>query len=288
MILINGQKIKENILRRLQSEISQSKIKPGLAVVLVGHNQESELYVRLKEEAARQIGINFHLFKFSQATEEKKIIDEIKKLNNDSSINGIIVQLPLPLLLNQNKIISAIKLEKDVDGFHWQNRRLLRLGRKPKMEPVLPLAIWRALEETGENLSNKVFRAVVSSDIFGQTLGEFLKMKLNKLDYQYLVKKVCLDKGLENFLPEADVVVLVCGCPKMIRKSMIKDKSILIDAGITRIENKIVGDIDRDSVQEKAKYLTPTPGGIGPITVATLLENTWKAAKNSTEKRESE
>ncbi len=279
MKIINGKKIKREILVEIKKKIERQNLVPGLATILIGQDQASELYVNLKEKAAKKIGVRFHLFRFPSVVVEKEIINQIKKLNEDSSINGIIVQLPLPPLLNTDKIISAIKPGKDADGFQWQNRKLLKLGHKPKIEPVLPLAIWRALEETGENLNKKIFRAVVSSDVFGQTLGEFLKTRLEKINYQYLVKNVCLDRGLEKFLPEADVIISVCGCPRMIRKSMIKDGVILIDAGITKVENKIVGDIDQYSVKEKAKFLTPTPGGIGPITVATLLENVVKISE---------
>ena len=278
MQLIDGRKIKKRILTELKRKIEQERISPELATILVGQNPESELYVNLKKEAAQKVGIKFHLFKFPSAATEKEIINQIKELNGDPSIDGIIVQLPLPPLLNPDKVISAIKPKKDVDGFQWQNRKLLRLGKKPKVDPVLPLAIWRALKETNEDFNKKIFRVVVSSDIFGQTLGEFLKMRLDKVNYQYLVKRVCLDKGLEKFLPEADVIISVCGCPKMIRKSMIKEGSVLIDAGVAKIGDKVIGDVDQNSVNEKAKFLTPTPGGIGPITVATLLENVWKVS----------
>ncbi len=281
MKLFNGKKAAQEILTELGNRIKKEKIQPALAVILVGDDEASRVYVRLKKEAGRKIGIKVHDFVFSGQTKEEEIIAKIKELNADEKVHGIIVQLPLPAVFNPDRIIGAIEPTKDVDGFHKENFRLLEKGKEPNFFPVLPLVILevisRAVKGDFKKLAGKNILALVNSEIFGRGL----KMVLAKegLALKFQVRNTCLTLGLEKEMQQADVLISVCGCPNLIKGEMIKKGVILIDAGFTRYhDGKVIGDANRDSVAEKAVFLTPVPGGIGPFTVALLLRNVFLAA----------
>jgi methylenetetrahydrofolate dehydrogenase (NADP+)/methenyltetrahydrofolate cyclohydrolase len=307
MKLFEGRRIADEILTRLKKEIKEKKLKPKLAVILVGEDEASKIYIRLKKEATERIGAEFELFKYDTGVSEGKIISKINELNKDNSTSGIIVQLPLPFKFDRDKIIGAICPRKDVDGFHEENRQLFTEGRQ-RFEPVLPSAILMATKDAyqpvisaqagiqksvvsnkkkrldprlreDDKLKGKKAVALVNSDIF----GEILKIVLEKegIDFKYKLQKVCLISGVDEELKGADIVITVCGCPNLVRGEMIKKGAVLIDAGIFRAENgKVVGDVDRASVENIADYLTPVPGGIGPLVIALLLKNIYLAAKN--------
>ena len=285
MKLFEGRRIADEILTRLKKEIKEKKLKPKLAVILVGEDEASKIYIRLKKEATERIGAEFELFKYDTGVSEGKIISKINELNKDNSTSGIIVQLPLPFKFDRDKIIGAICPRKDVDGFHEENRQLFTEGRQ-RFEPVLPSAILMATKDAyqpvisaqagiqksvvsnkkkrldprlreDDKLKGKKAVAFVNSDIF----GEILKIVLEKegIDFKYKLQKVCLISGVDEELKGA----------------------VLIDAGIFRAENgKVVGDVERASVENIADYLTPVPGGIGPLVIALLLKNIYLAAKN--------
>ncbi|MBI4709489.1 MAG: bifunctional 5,10-methylenetetrahydrofolate dehydrogenase/5,10-methenyltetrahydrofolate cyclohydrolase [Candidatus Portnoybacteria bacterium] len=278
MKLFDGRQAAKHILEELKKKIKKEKIQSCLAVISVGENEESKLYVKLKKEAAEKIGIKVREYVFSTQAKEEEIIATIEALNEDKEVSGILVQLPLPAMLNTEKIIGAINPAKDVDGFHKENRRLLEKG-DIKFMPVLPLAILTAVKiGADDNLTNKKILALVNSDIFGATLK--LVFKKEGADIEYLVRNTCIVAGAEKQLKEADVLIMVCGCPNFIKGEMIKEGAILIDAGITRFsDGKVVGDFDRKSVEPKAAFLTPVPGGIGPLVVALLLRNVYLAGK---------
>ncbi len=272
MEIFDGKKIAEEILTHLKEEVGSMKRKPGLAVIFVGDNPESELYVENKKKAAKEIGIRFSLFRFRDIVKEEIIIKKIKELNKDTSIDGIIVQLPLPEEINTNNIVSAILPQKDVDGFHKENRKLLKAG-DPYFVPVLPAAIEIALQKVPGGFVNKKIVAIVNSDIFGETLKDFLKREDFKLEM--LVRDKCLISDIKKKISQSDIVISVCGKPRYIKGDFLKKRVSLIDAGIKLMENKIVGDVDRKSVERKASFLTPVPGGIGPLVVALLLNNVY-------------
>ena len=257
MELFDGKKVANKILKETAERIKKTRLKPGLAVILVGHNAASEIYVRLKKEAAKKVGINFFEFKFNENVQEEEIIEKINELNAREDINGIIVQLPLPAVLNQDKIMEVVSPRKDVDGFHPQNRRALAKG-------------------ADKRLVGKKVLALVNSEVLGQALKMFFENE--EADFAYQVRNVCLIAGAEKAINQADILISVCGCPNLIKGELIKQGAILIDAGITRYtDGRIIGDVDMASVRNKASFLTPTPGGIGPLTVALLLRNVYLA-----------
>lgn len=278
MKLFDGKKVSQKILKELAEEIKKAKIKPRLAVILVGEDEASKLYVKLKKEAGKKVGIEVQEHRFSSQAPEDEIISYINRLNNDLDVNGIIVQLPLPAVLNADKIIEAIDSKKDVDGFHRENRKLLEKGKEAIL-PILPIVILTALDSAKKLVTGKNVLALVNSDIFGQTLKIILAREGFAVDY--LVRNTCVLFGAEKELKTADILISVCGCPNMIKGESIKEGAILIDAGVTRYhDGKVVGDIDRESVKNKAAFLTPVPGGLGPLTVALLLRNVYLVAEN--------
>jgi len=311
MRLFNGKKVAEKILKNLKQKIRKENLKPKLAVILVGEDEASKIYIRLKKEAAGRVGVGFELYRYDNSIEEEEIIAKIKELNERADITGIIIQLPLPEGLNRDKIISAIDVLKDVDGFHTENRRLFEQG-KPNFEPVLPNAILTAIKEAyhqpscrtcfgislpeilkqvenkfsaskqddkkSKILQNKKAVALVNSDIFGQTLKLFLEME--EINFKYIIRNACLIKGAEKELKQADIVISVCGCPGLITGETIKKGAIVIDGGIFRSKDgKVVGDVERASVEGVASFLTPVPGGLGPLVIALLLNNVFIASK---------
>ncbi len=282
MKLFNGKAAANKILKELKEAIAKEKRSPKLAIVLVGEDEASKLYVKLKKETGKKIGIEVQEHRFNANAPEEEIISYIERLNNDLDVNGIIVQLPLPAVLNTDKIIEAIDPKKDVDGFHKENRKLLEKGKETIL-PVLPLVILTALDSAKKLVANKNVLALVNSDVFGQTLKIILTREGFTVDY--LVRNTCVLFGAEKELKMADILISACGCPNMIKGESIKEGAVLIDAGITRYhDGKIVGDIDRESVKNKAAFLTPVPGGLGPLTVALLLRNVYLAADNSAKK----
>lgn len=278
MKLFNGKRVADKILKELKELISHEKRAPVLAVILVGDNEASKLYIKLKKKASEKIGMKVQEHHFNGQAKEDEIISYIKRLNDDLDVSGIIVQLPLPAVLNADKIIEAIAPAKDVDGFHKENRKRLEKGEEV-LTPVLPAAILRALQPVlKKGQEGKKILALVNSELFGQTLK--LVLAREGLNMDYLVRNTCVIFGAEKEMKEADVLISVCGCPNMIKGESIKDGVILIDAGVTRYhDGKVVGDVDQQSVAGKASFLTPVPGGLGPLTVALLLKNVYLAAK---------
>lgn len=280
MKIFNGKKAADKILKELAAAIKKEKLKPVLAVILVGDNEASQLYVDLKKAAGKKVGVEVIEYKFNAQSKEEEIISCLKELNKDPKISGIIVQLPLPATFNADKIISEIDFEKDVDGFRPSAKKLLGKN-KQVLKAVLPSAILTVLQVAWKNgLAGKNIFALVNSEVFGQALKSLFAQTGAEIDYK--VRNTCVVLGSEKELRSADAVVSVCGCPNMIKGEMIKEGAVLVDAGITRYhDGKVAGDIDRQSVAGKAAFLTPVPGGIGPLTVALLLRNVYLASKKS-------
>ena len=278
MKLFNGRKVADKILDELKLDIMKNKLKPKLAVILVGEDEPSKIYVRLKKQAGAKIGVRVDVYRFKSANKEEDIAMKVKELNRDKGINGIIVQLPLPPRFKTNAITGLIDPKKDVDGFHRVNQQLLQKGR-PRFIPPLPAAILLAAREGARNmLKNKKVSAMVNS----RTFGNVLKIVLEKEEvrFDYLVKKVCMISGSEDEFQGADILITACGCPNLVGKDMIKRGAVVIDAGITRYHNRrVVGDVNREEISKKAGFLTPVPGGVGPVAVALLLKNVCNAYK---------
>ena len=286
MEIFNGKKTAEKILSDLKIKIRKLRVKPTLATILVGEDRASKLYIKLKKKAAQRIGAKLVLYKFkSGAGEESKfssstsfrkrnsakeedIIHKIESLNENKEVQGIIVQLPLPKGFNAKKITGKISRKKDVDGFQQGSY----------FPPVLPSAILIALREAIKSQRSKKFLALVNSRIFGKTLKRFLKKE--RIRVNYILRKELTHSKLKTKLNSADVIITACGIPNLIKNNMVKRGVVLIDAGITRLPGKkVLGDVDKKSVKDKASFLTPVPGGIGPLSVALLLKNTYLAVK---------
>jgi 5,10-methylene-tetrahydrofolate dehydrogenase/methenyl tetrahydrofolate cyclohydrolase len=272
MKIFNGKKEIEKILKDLKAKIKKGKKKPVLKIFYIGKNSGSDLYIKNKKIVAKKIGIVVFCYRFKENAKENDIIDKIKLNNKYPSVDGIIVQLPLPKKFNTERIINSLNPKKDVDGFHEINRKLLKNNRQ-YFEPVLPHAISIVLKSALRNLKGKKIIALVNSDIFGQTLKNFFENK--KIKIKYIISKKISE--IKSSLKSADVIISACGNPRFIKGEMIKKGAILIDAGINFINGKLLGDVDRESVVKKASFLTPVPGGIGPFTVALLLKNVYKA-----------
>ncbi|MFH1582519.1 MAG: bifunctional 5,10-methylenetetrahydrofolate dehydrogenase/5,10-methenyltetrahydrofolate cyclohydrolase [bacterium] len=267
MKIFDGKKEAEKIVSRLRDKIKKEKIKPKLAVIWVGDNKSSKVFIKKKKELAKKIKAKLAVFHFKGNAKEKDIIAKIDRLNKDFSTHGIIIQLPLPKKINTENIIKRVSLQKDVDGFHPKNRALLKKG-EPYFYPVIPSIIYSILQK---NSKRKII-ALVNSDIFGKTLRDFLNRK--NINISYFSKKSILP----NF-KKTDVVISIKGIPGLIRANMIKKGVVLIDGGNTLLNKKVVGDVDRKSVGNKPSFLTPVPGGLGPISVALLFDNLYLAFK---------
>ncbi len=256
---IDGKAIAEKFKDQIAEQIFKlDGPRPNLAIILVGEREDSKLYVSLKQKEGVKVGVDTHLYEFIENTSEAELLKVINFLNKDNLIDGILVQLPLPPHFNTDKIIAAIDPKKDVDGFHENHPYYI-------LSPVLA-SILACLEEINFDFENKTACILHNSDIFGQS-----------------VKKLLEEKGLQVSLKEApdqaDLLISALGKPHFIKKEMIKDKAVIIDIGITKVDSKVLGDVDFEDVKNKASYITPVPGGIGPMTIAFLFKNVLEIFK---------
>lgn len=282
MKLLQGRKIADEILAGIKLRIKKQKLKPCLAVILVGENRASKLYVELKTRAAKKIGMALALHRFKSGAKEKDIIKLIESLNKDKKINGILVQLPLLNKYHAQKIISVISPQKDADGFSAEGGSLPAGGHGAsgghpsknftKILPVFPAAIMKLLENTRVNLKNKKGMVISNSDIFGKIMIK--AMEKRKIKAIYLLSKN-LKRNIDK-IKSFDILITAVGKPRIINGKMIKKGAIIIDGGIAKRGKKVSGDVDFSSVAGIAGYLSPVPGGVGPVTVACLLENVYQ------------
>lgn len=273
--ILSGKKLAKKILQKLAEKIRQAQIKPGLAVVLVGDDPASHLYTELKGEACEQVGIHYERYFFPEDTKQEAVVKKIQELNKQSNIHGIIVQLPLPKHLNESEIISIIDPEKDADGFHPANIEKFQQGQAVIISPLLQ-TIETFLKQTGESLDGKNGVVLGNSDLFVQNV----ETTLNRLGVES-THYHALEHGSIKFIKQAEVIVIALGQPECLKGEMIMLGAIIIDVGITKTNGQTLGDVDKKSVAGKAGYLTPVPGGVGPMTVAYLLENTYHLARQS-------
>ncbi len=272
--LLNGKKIAQEIRNEIKKEIMKTKKKPHLAVVLVGKNPASQVYVHHKEQACEEVGIKFSLHRLPEKISQKKLLSSVESLGKDKKIDAILIQLPLPKKIKEEEIINTIPPEKDVDGFHPINIGKLAKGLEC-FSPATPSGIIRLLEEYKIEISGKNVVIVGRSNIVGKPLALMFLQKNATVT-------VCHSKtiSLENFTKKADILVSAVGKPNIIKADMIKKGVVLIDVGINRLSSgKLVGDVDFAGCQKKASAITPVPGGVGPMTIAMLLENCLKTKK---------
>ncbi|MBE6154227.1 MAG: bifunctional methylenetetrahydrofolate dehydrogenase/methenyltetrahydrofolate cyclohydrolase FolD [Firmicutes bacterium] len=278
MKIIDGKKIANEIKEELKLGIVNNNLHPGLAIVMVGNDPASEIYVRNKLKACDEIGINGSLIKFNESNAEEEIIKKIELLNLDNKIDGIIVQCPLPNKFNEDKILNSVSYTKDVDGFGINS-----LGRLISSEPLFlsatPAGIIKMLEHENVDIEGKNVVIVGRSKIVGKPLALAL---LNKNATVTITHSKT--KNLNEITSKADILVVAIGKDRFIKEDYIKEGAIVIDVGINRIDGKLYGDVDFDNIKEKCSYITPVPGGVGPMTIAMLLSNVVKSARLKKEK----
>jgi len=275
MNIIDGKQIAQDLRNSIKGKVKELDRAPGLAVILVGDDPASAVYVRNKDNACKEVGFYSEKINKSADITQDELLDEIKRLNNDDKIDGILVQLPLPAHLDANLVIETISPEKDVDGFHSENIGKL-MQNKSYLRPCTPKGVMTMLETTGIDLVGKNAVVVGASNIVGRP------MAMELLNARATVT-ICNSKtqDLPGKLKQADIVVAAVGIPQMVQGDWIKAGAIVIDVGINRLDSgKLVGDVDFDSAKEVASWITPVPGGVGPMTIATLLENTLTAFEN--------
>ncbi|MDZ7798738.1 MAG: bifunctional 5,10-methylenetetrahydrofolate dehydrogenase/5,10-methenyltetrahydrofolate cyclohydrolase [Patescibacteria group bacterium] len=271
--IIDGQALAEKIKKNLKNKISKTSFTPGLAVILVGDDKASHLYVSLKEKACQKVGFHFEKHLFNAQTQEKEIIEKVENLNKNSSIAGIIVQLPLPRHLDQDKIIKKIDWRKDVDGFHPFNIKKILEGQDVIL-PGLIKSVLALLKKARVSPKKKKIALLANSDV----LIKPLKYILEKRGGQVEIKKQ--GDYFQDTTRQSDIIIIAYGRPNLIKESMIKEGATIIDIGFNRLDDKkSVGDVDFEDVKDKVKKISPVPGGVGPLTVAFLLENTYLSAQ---------
>lgn len=270
--IIDGKQIAADIREKLKQKIASLPVAPQLAIVLVGNDEPSLIYVRNKQKAAAQIGLQSQLYHMDEDTSEEELLNVIAKLNADKQINGIIVQLPLPKQLNTNRIINAISPLKDVDGFHPYNTGMLQNNEQPYFIAATPLGVMKLIKSVNQNLSGKNVVLIGASLIVGRPLATLLLNQECTVSITH-----AQTKNIKELTTKADILVAACGVAKLVKADWIKENAILIDVGINRDGGKLCGDIDFEDVKEKAGAITPVPGGVGPMTIAMLLSNTVDA-----------
>ena len=269
-ILIDVKSIVENkkiFLKKKVNELKRNRIVPKLAVILANDLDASKIYVRKKREMCSELGVEEIEYMLDKDTTTEKVLDIINRLNEDDSVHGILVQLPVFKHLDERKILESISPKKDIDGFHPLNIGKLLMG-KPEIVACTPRGIMSIIESTGVDLTSKTAVVVGRSIIVGKPVSALL---LNK--NATVITCHSKTKNLKKYTKMADVLVVAAGVPHLITSDMVKKNAIVIDVGINRIDGKIIGDVDTENVLDVAKYVTPVPGGVGITTVVSLLEN---------------
>ena len=277
-MIIDGKKEAAVLRDKIKKEIELIKSKtnkvPGLTVILIGDFAPSQIYVRNKEKNSKEVGINSEVVKYPKEVTEQEVLKKIETLNNDNNVSGILVQLPLPTQINKEKIINAIDPKKDVDGFHPTNVGNLSSGYKATV-PCTPLGCLLLIKKIEPSLSGKHAVIIGRSNLNGKPMA------------QLLLKENCTvtivhskTKDLKVECQKADILVAAVGVANLVKGDWVKENSIVIDVGINKVGDKIVGDVELESVKDIAKAITPVPGGVGPMTIACLLKNTLECFKD--------
>ena len=278
-MIIDGKKVAADLRAKLKQQVAELNALhnevPGLTVILVGEDAPSKIYVKNKEKSAIEVGIKSEVIKYPADVEEKILLDKIKELNNNDKVSGILVQLPLPRHIDKRKVIETIDHKKDVDGFHPMNVGNLSSGYDSSI-PCTPLGCSLLIKQVERNLSGKHVVIIGRSNLNGKPMA------------QLLLKENCTvtithskTKDLKTECLRADIVVAAVGIPKLVKGNWVKKGAIIIDVGINKTDSGLVGDVDFDGVSKVAKAITPVPGGVGPMTIACLLNNTIECFKKS-------
>lgn len=275
---IDGKQIAGLVTEKVKERVEDLKSKgivPGLAVVLVGSNPASQTYVNNKAKTCERLGMYSVQIELDENISETELLKNVEALNEDAKIHGILVQLPLPSQIDEDRVIAAISPQKDVDGFHPVNVGKMMIGQ-PSFLPCTPFGVMKLLEYSDVEIAGKHAVIIGRSNIVGKPMGQLLLQKDATVTYCH-----SRTKDLQAFTKQADILIVATGRAKMIDASYIKDGAVVIDVGINRDENqKLCGDVDFESAQEVASKITPVPGGVGPMTIAMLMENTCLAAEN--------
>ena len=278
-MIINGKKVAADLRGELKKKVVELKSSynaiPGLTVILVGEDLPSKIYVKNKEKSAIEVGINSEVLRYSDNVEEQVVLNKIKELNKNDKVSGILVQLPLPKHINKRKVIETIDPKKDVDGLHPVNVGNLSSGYNSTI-PCTPLGCYLLIKNTEKNLNGKRAVIIGRSNLNGKPMT------------QLLLKENCTvtithskTKDLKSECSRADIIVAAVGRPKLVKGDWVKKGAIVIDVGINKTDNGLVGDVDFDEVSKVAKAITPVPGGVGPMTIACLLNNTVECFKKA-------
>ena len=276
-MIIDGKKEAQLLRDEIKKEIDSIKLKdnqvPGLAVILIGDFAPSQIYVKNKEKNAKEVGINSEVVRYPKEIAEQEVIKKIRELNDNEAVSGILVQLPLPSQINKEKIINAINPLKDVDGFHPVNVGNLSSGYHATV-PCTPLGCLFLIKKTESNLSGKHAVIIGRSNLNGKPMAQLL---LKENCTVTIVHSKTRDLKIECL--KADILVAAVGVPNLVKGDWVKKDAIVIDVGINKVGDKIVGDVDFDNVKDKVRAITPVPGGVGPMTIACLLKNTLECFK---------
>tara|TARA_B110001454_G_C12602374_1_gene385040 strand:+ start:45 stop:881 length:837 start_codon:yes stop_codon:yes gene_type:complete len=277
-MIIDGKKeaqlLREEIKKEIDSIKSKNNKVPGLTVILIGNYAPSQIYVKNKEKNAKEVGINSEVVRYSKEVTEQEVLNKIKELNDNDAVSGILVQLPLPPQINKEKIINAIDPTKDVDGFHPINVGNLSSGYNATV-PCTPLGCLLLIKKVEPNLSGKHAVIIGRSNLNGKPMAQLL---LNENCTVTIVHSKTKDLKVE--CQKADILVAAVGVANLVKGDWVKENSIVIDVGINKVGDKIVGDVEFESVKDIAKAITPVPGGVGPMTIACLLKNTLECFKD--------
>lgn len=276
--LINGKEVSAGVKLRVKNETqkiyNENGIKPGLAVIIVGNDPASRVYVNSKKKACEEVGFNSYEYALSEETTQEELVELVNKLNNDKNVNGILCQLPLSKHLDENAIINTIKPEKDVDAFHPFNVGKIMIGEFAFL-PCTPAGVMELIDSTGVEISGKNCVVIGRSNIVGKPMAMLLLHRSGTVT-------ICHSKtqNLNEICKNADILVAAVGKANFVKADMVKKGAIVIDVGMNRLDNgKLCGDVDFEEVEKKASYITPVPGGVGPMTIAMLMQNTLTAAK---------
>ena len=274
MELLNGKELALELQTEIKTEIKGCMIRPSLAVIQIGDNDASNIYIKNKEKACQEVGIYFRLFKFEEDTPELSIINKIKELNNDEYVNGIIVQLPIPERYNEKRILNTIINSKDVDGLTDINTGRLVNGKKT-LVPCTPLGIMTMLKKYEIEIEGKNVVIIGRSKLVGRPLASLM---LN----ENATVTICHSKtnNLEEYTKNADIIIVAAGVANLLTGDMVKKGVVVVDVGINRVDGKLCGDVKFSEVSKKAAYISPVPGGVGPMTIASLLSNVMTCYNN--------
>ena len=277
MNILDGKKCSQEILDKIKEKVdnlkNSNKRVPGLAVIIVGNNPASKIYVNSKVKACEKVGFYSKAIFLDENISQVELLENIQALNNDKNIDGILVQLPLPKHLNEDEICNAIDTSKDVDGFKAENLGKVMLGKEYGMVPCTPQGIMYLLDSIKDiNLYGMNGVVIGRSNIVGKPISSLL---INR----GVTTTVCNSrtKNIEDVLRNTDIIIAALGKPKFLKENMVKEGAIIIDVGINRVDGKLCGDVDFENVSKLASFITPVPGGVGPMTIAMLLNNTLRA-----------